>query len=74
MIQTNITPEQLAGYFDHTQLKAYAARSDFERVCMEACHYGFAMVAINPAPVALCKGAAEGLPCSCGCGNRLPSW
>ena len=30
-----ITPKELAGYFDHTQLKAYAVRADFEKLCRE---------------------------------------
>ena len=50
-----ITPAELAAYFDHTQLRAYAQRKDFEKLCAEAREYGFAMVAINPAPVSLCK-------------------
>ena len=67
-----ITPAELAAYFDHTQLRAYAQRKDFEKLCAEAREYGFAMVAINPAPVSLCKdllagtsvhvGAAVGFP------------
>ena len=50
----------------------YAQRKDFEKLCAEAREYGFAMVAINPAPVSLCKdllagtsvhvGAAVGFP------------
>lgn len=72
MKQNGITPEKLAGYFDHTQLRAYAVNADFEKLCEEAKKYGFAMVAINPAPVALCRrllentdvhvGAAVGFP------------
>ena len=68
----NIAPAALAACFDHTQLRAYAQRKDFETLCAEAKQYGFAMVAINPAPVALCKellagtsihvGAAVGFP------------
>ncbi|WP_320991372.1 deoxyribose-phosphate aldolase [Hungatella sp.] len=67
-----ITPKELAGYFDHTQLKAYAVRADFEKLCRESREYGFRMVAINPVPVALCRellsgsdvhvGAAIGFP------------
>lgn len=67
-----LTPESLAKYFDHTQLKAYATMQDFEQLCAESARYGFKMVAINPAPVALCKkllvstgvhvGAAIGFP------------
>ena len=62
----------LASYFDHTQLKAFATRKDFEKLCAESRKYGFAMVAINPAPVKLCRellrgtsvhvGAAVGFP------------
>ena len=59
MKQTEITPEKLAGYFDHTQLRAYAVKSDFEKLCAEAKKYGFAMVAVNPAPVALCRKLLE---------------
>lgn len=72
MISTDLTPAQLAAYFDHTQLRAYAVDADFEKLCQEAKRYGFAMVAINPAPVKLCKrllagtsvhvGAAIGFP------------
>ena len=28
-----ITPAELAAYFDHTQLRAYAQRGDFEKLC-----------------------------------------
>lgn len=69
---TTLTPEELAKYFDHTQLRAYAVKQDFEKLCAESRRYGFAMVAINPAPVKLCKellagtdihvGAAVGFP------------
>lgn len=69
---TTLTPEKLAKYFDHTQLRAYAVNRDFEKLCEESRKYGFAMVAINPAPVKLCKellagtdihvGAAIGFP------------
>lgn len=72
MMTGNMTPERLAKYFDHTQLRAYAECKDFERLCAESRRYGFAMVAINPAPVKLCKellagtdihvGAAIGFP------------
>lgn len=46
--------------FDHTNLKAYAKREDFEILCREARENHFAMVAINPAPVSLCKQLLEG--------------
>ena len=47
--------DQLAQYFDHTQLRAYATDADFETLCAESRKYHFRMVAINPAPVRLCK-------------------
>ena len=31
-----ITAKKLASYFDHTQLRAYAAYADFEKLCNEA--------------------------------------
>lgn len=71
-MNTTLTPSSLAAYFDHTQLRAAATRQDFEQLCGEAKRYGFAMVAVNPQPVALCKqlllgssvhvGAAVGFP------------
>lgn len=50
-----LTVEELAAYFDHTNLKPYAQKEDFEKLCAEAKKYGFAMVAINSSPVSLCK-------------------
>lgn len=51
----NMTSKELAGYFDHTFLKAYATKEDFVKLCEEANTIGAAMVAINSSPVALCK-------------------
>lgn len=72
MTVNDITPAQLAGYFDHTQLRAYATEADLERLCEECVKYGFAMAAVNPASVTFCKeklagskvhvGAAVGFP------------
>ncbi len=72
MTYKDFTPEKLAAYFDHTQLKTFAVKKDFEILCDESRKYGFKMVAINSAPVALCKellagaqvhvGAAIGFP------------
>lgn len=67
-----LTEKELCKYFDHTFLKAYATREDFEKLCNEAKELGCAMVAINSSPVQLCKellkdsdvhvGAAIGFP------------
>ncbi len=68
----SITVQQVASMIDHTNLKAYATREDFVRLCDEARRYGFKSVAINTYPVALCRellkgsdvltGAAVGFP------------
>ena len=67
----NITVEKLAGMIDHTFLKPSGTAADIEKLCDEARHYGFAMVAINPAEVETCArllgskvrvGAAIGFP------------
>lgn len=72
MIGKDITPQQLAKYFDHTQLKAYAAYKDFEVLCEESRRYGFAMVAINPAPVTLCKELLKGTDVHVGAAIGFP--
>ena len=68
----NITPQQLAKYFDHTQLRAFATYADFEKVCAECRQYGFAMVAINPAPVKLCKELLRGTDVHVGAAIGFP--
>ena len=72
MDSTMLTLEQLCSMFDHTNLKPYADADAFRQLCREASDNHFAMVAINPAPVSLCKdllagtsvhvGAAVGFP------------
>ena len=39
------TCHQVAGMIDHTCLKAYATREDFQKLCREAMEYGFKSVA-----------------------------
>lgn len=56
----HLTKQKLASCFDHTLLKADATDKDFEKLCNEAKEYGFAMVAINPAQVKLCKELLQG--------------
>ena len=43
-----MTAKKLAGYMDHTLLKAYVKDEDFKKLCEEAARYQFAMVAITP--------------------------
>lgn len=55
-----ITVKAVAAMIDHTNLKAFATRADFEKLCAEARDYGFKSVAINTYPVKLCRGLLEG--------------
>ena len=50
-----VTVEQLANMIDHTNLKAFADDTAFEKLCDEAKKYNFKMVAINPAQTVRCK-------------------
>ncbi|MDO4198952.1 MAG: deoxyribose-phosphate aldolase [Erysipelotrichaceae bacterium] len=64
--------KELAYYFDHTYLKAYATDKELYHLCDEAMELGCHMVAINSSPVKMCReylgnspvhvGAAIGFP------------
>ena len=68
----NVSIKYVAGMVDHTNLKAFAVREDFKKLCDEAIQYGFKSVAINTYPVKMCReflqgsevltGAAVGFP------------
>ncbi|MDR0928706.1 MAG: deoxyribose-phosphate aldolase [Oscillospiraceae bacterium] len=66
------TPEALAQYFDHTLLRADAMEADFARVCADSAAYHFKMVAINPAPVALCRQLLKGTDVHVGAAIGFP--
>lgn len=72
MESTKITRAQLCNLFDHTNLKAFADMQDFETLCREAQDNQFAMVAINPAPVALCKDLLRGTGVHVGAAIAFP--
>lgn len=57
---------------DHTNLKAFATEKDFEKLCQEAKEYHFAMVAINPYPVAFCKSILNGTGVHVGAAIAFP--
>lgn len=63
---------ELANMVDHTLLKADAKRSEFEKLCQEADDYGFKMVAINSAPVSLCKELLKESPVHVGAAIGFP--
>ncbi|MDR1077926.1 MAG: deoxyribose-phosphate aldolase [Propionibacteriaceae bacterium] len=72
MTRPELSATALARYFDHTLLKPDATRAGFERLCQEAVDYGFAMVAINPGPVAWCKARLDGSTVRVGAAIAFP--
>ena len=55
-----MTIQEVAAMVDHTNLKAFAVREDFQKLCDEAVEYGFKSVAINTYPVAMCREMLQG--------------
>jgi deoxyribose-phosphate aldolase len=53
MGQHNFSPAQLAGYIDHTLLKADATSKDIEKLCAEAREHHFYSVCVNGSWVAV---------------------
>lgn len=68
----NLTPDALAKFFDHTLLKPFATTEDFRVLCNDAKQYGFMMVAINSAPVKLCKELLTGSDVKVGAAISFP--
>ncbi|MDD6466723.1 MAG: deoxyribose-phosphate aldolase [Erysipelotrichaceae bacterium] len=71
-MSVNLTEKELCKYFDHTFLKAYATKADFEKLCMEAKTLGTAMVAINSSPVTMCKELLKGTDVHVGAAIGFP--
>ena len=71
-IINTLTEKSLAKYFDHTFLKAYATRADFEKLCKEARELGTAMVAINSAQVRVWKELLKGCDVHVGAAISFP--
>ncbi|MDO4888205.1 MAG: deoxyribose-phosphate aldolase [Actinomycetaceae bacterium] len=57
---------------DHTNLRPDATRQDFTTLCDQAKAYGFAMVAINPYPVAQCAAELAGTGIHVGAAIAFP--
>lgn len=53
MDPTQITPAELAAYFDHTLLAAHATDEEIIALCNQAKEYSFASVCVNPLYVSL---------------------
>ena len=55
-------PKSVAGFIDHTLLKADATREEIEKLCREAAEFQFASVCVNPAWVSLCASLLRSTP------------
>lgn len=55
-----LTIKEVATMVDHTNLKAFATKEDFQKLCDEAKAYGFKSVAINTYPVKMCREMLQG--------------
>ena len=55
-----MTVKELAQMIDDTNLKLYATKDDFRKLCDEAIQYGFKSVAVNTYPVGMCAEMLEG--------------
>lgn len=53
-------PSDIAGYIDHTLLKAEATPAEIEKLCKEARDYHFAAVCVNPPFVKQCADLLRG--------------
>ena len=67
-----ITVKEVAAMVDHTNLKAFATREDFQKLCNEAVQYGFKSVAINTYPVAMCREMLRGTKVLTGAAISFP--
>src|SRR5690242_16308479 len=54
-----LTPEELARFIDHTQLKPDAPEAAIRQCCAEARTYGFAAVCVPPCWVSLAEADLE---------------
>ncbi len=66
------TIRDIARRIDHTFLKAYATKSDMERLCLEAVQYKAAMVAVNSLQVRRCKEFLKGTDVHVGAAIGFP--
>ena len=69
---SNMNSRDFGMYFDHTLLKAYASRSDFENFCSDGIKYNVKMLAVNPAAVAFCKGLVKDTDVNVGAAIGFP--
>ena len=68
----NLNTQSFAALIDHTLLKPDATKEQLERLCAEARHNGFAMIAINPYPVSMCSELLAGSEIGVGAAISFP--
>lgn len=66
------TLDQLSRFIDHTNLKADATNEDMKKLCDEAKHYHFKMVAINQVQSTLCAQLLNGSDINVGAAIAFP--
>lgn len=59
-LDPKLVRSDLAGYIDHTLLKARTSRDELKALCSDAAKYKFASVCVNPANVSFCVRALRG--------------
>lgn len=72
-MKKTISPEKIAGYIDHTNLKSTATKADIIKLCKEAAEYGFASVCVQScfAELAAKELAGSGVKVCCTIGFPL---
>lgn len=66
------TIDELAGFIDHTNLKADAKNEDMQKLCEEAKKYNFKMVAINQVQSKICAELLVGTKVNVGAAISFP--
>jgi deoxyribose-phosphate aldolase len=67
-----MTPNELAGYIDHTLLRPDATAADVERLCAEARQFRFRSVSVHGSRVAIAAHLLEESGISVGCAVGFP--
>ena len=67
-----LSPAKLAKYFDHTLLKPDVTERDLKAFCGDCIDYGFAMAAVNPAAVPICRRYLQGTDVHVGAAVGFP--
>jgi deoxyribose-phosphate aldolase len=68
----NVAKEQLAKMIDQTLLKPNVTKEDFKQFLIDSRRYNFKMVAINSAPVSMCKEFLQGTDIHVGAAISFP--